>query len=237
MLVSAKSDSSKNIMSPGVTNNQLCTRAPVCKKKFKNIDVTNISSASLMVKQKPSICSVCTARGIKQPHNHRKSNKCPFHLQYCSICLNLKKVTNLHSEANCPNIIANEIAKTVSINSKKTTSNYYHSLAEQFIVIKIKPDGHCGFNSIMKILTLKNVKFKNVLSFRICISKLFDQFKEQLLKDMAFKSVMKKKVFEDKLKARIYRQGMSEYGCGKDHWMQDYTTIPVIAGMFPGQNS
>ena len=144
-------------------------------------------------------------------------------------------MTNLHNEAKCPNSIANEIAKTVSINSKKTTSNYYYSLAEQFIVIKIKPDGHCGFNSIMKILTLKNVKFKNVLSFRICISKLFDQFKEQLLKDMAFKSVMKKKVFEDKLKARIYRQGMSEYGCGKDHWMQDYTTIPVIACMFPGQ--
>ena len=93
---------------------------------IKNIDVTNISSTSLIVnqtsvKQKPSICVVCTARNVKQPHSHRKSLNYPFYQQYCSIYLKLRKVTNIHNEDTSPNNEANLLAKTVSINLMETT--------------------------------------------------------------------------------------------------------------------
>ena len=77
MLVSAKSYTTKtySIKVKLIINYIL---EPLLPKKFKTIGVTNISSPIVMVdqtfiKQKPSICSVCTTRGVKQPHNHRKS--------------------------------------------------------------------------------------------------------------------------------------------------------------------
>ena len=73
------------------------------------------------VKQKPSICAVCTARSVKQPRSHRKSLNYPFYQQYCSICLKLRKVTNIHNEDTSPNNEANLLAKTVSINLMETT--------------------------------------------------------------------------------------------------------------------
>ena len=43
MVLSAKIDVTKAIQSQSKVINELCTRAPICKNFFKNIDVTDIS--------------------------------------------------------------------------------------------------------------------------------------------------------------------------------------------------
>ena len=60
------------------------------------------------------------------------------------------------------------------------------------LVIKIKSDGYYDYNAIIKNLSVKHMKFQNVLNFRHCIIKSFDIFKDEILKDMGFSSDIKK---------------------------------------------
>ena len=107
-------------------------------------------------------------------------------------------------------------------------------MIERFNVITIKSDGRYSYNAVMKIISLKYVKFQNVLSFRHCMIKSFDRFEDKCSKTWPL--VATSIFFEDNVKARIYRKDMSDDVCGNEHWMQDYyTTIPVIACTFPRQ--
>ena len=183
----------------------------------------------------PKKCTICQARGIKSPHGHRNSSKCPFYKKYCSICLKIGEVTNLHDTDKCPNNSTTTLDENEKLaNSVKNShSNFFNTLFNIFKVINMKPNGHCGFNAIMKVIPLKYGSFHNVVEFRKSIYHSFDKFKSNCFKLMSFKSVNKKILFENKIKQRIYIENMSESTCAYGKWLQDYTVVPIIACMFP----
>ena len=190
MLIAAKCESTKKEQSHE-ENKVIRTQPPICKKAYRRIDVNNISSASLMKINVPKKCTICQARGIKSPHGHRKSSKCPFYKKYCLICLKIGEVTNLHDTDKCPNNSTTTLDENEKLaNSiKNSHSNFYNILFEIFKVINMKPNGHCGLNAIMKVIPLEYGSFHNVVKFRKLIYHSFDKFKSNCFKIMSFKSV------------------------------------------------
>ena len=142
--------------------------------------------------------------------------------KYCSICLKIGEVTNLHDTDKCPNNSTTTLDENEKIaNSVKNShSNFYNTLFNIFKVINMKPNGHCGFNAIMKVIPLKYGSFHNVVEFRKSVYH-------------SFECVNKKILFENKIRQRIYIENMLESTCAYGNWLQDYTVVPIIACMFP----
>ena len=142
----------------------------------------------------PKKCIICEARGIKSPHGHRSSSKSPIYKQYCSICLKIGEVTNLHDTDICPKKSTQTLDenKKLANSIKNSPSIFYNTLFNIFKVIKMNPNSHCSFNGIMKVIPLKYGSFHNVMEFRKFIYHPFDNVKSNCFKLMSFKSVNKK---------------------------------------------
>ena len=70
-------------------------------------------SSKLKSKSKRSVdtCKTCEKRDPKNSKGHRKGSNCPYHEDFCQLCVKNNKFTNLHSTASCPHSKKNKKRK------------------------------------------------------------------------------------------------------------------------------
>ena len=81
--------------------------APKRTKQTKSDDAlsfSQVTSSQLKSKKNRSIdtCKTCEKMDPLNSKGHRKGSNCPYHEDFCQICVKMKKFTNLHSTDLCP---------------------------------------------------------------------------------------------------------------------------------------